>query len=181
MWSVRSSRRAFTSKVISLPTRRPKRTSAARKTITKIAVTIQLPVGEITGGDIAIPPSRGAYCCARDVKCAVETGQCITSTAHQMYLMCFALLHFLGEPRKNGQSISNDTEVGNREDGRVLILVDGYDIFRTLHACQVLNGSTDAAGDIECWFDCFARLTNLVAVRQPACINNGASRTGCST
>src|SRR5947208_2869760 len=51
-WSVRSSRRAFTSKVINSPARRPKRMSAARKRSTKSIVPIHPPVGEITGGDI---------------------------------------------------------------------------------------------------------------------------------
>ena len=105
----------------------------------------------------------------------------ITSTAYQMYLMCFALLHFLGEPRKNGQGISNDTEVGNRKDGRVLILVDSYDVFRAFHTCEMLDCSTDTTGNIERWFYCFAGLTNLVTVRQPACINNSTSGTGRPT
>src|SRR5438309_4329703 len=135
MWSVRSSRRAFTSKVISWLTRRPKRMSAARKIMTKIAVTIQLPVGEITGGDIITPPSRGTNITVPVMSQLMCYGRrhCFASIAHQLYLMSFALLYFLGEPRKNGQDISNDTKVGDGEDGRVLIFVDGYDIFRTLH------------------------------------------------
>src|SRR5205085_7456157 len=109
------------------------------------------------GAQHIVPVMSQLICCERKA----------TPCAHsRSYLMRFALLYFLGEPRKNGQDIANNTEVGDGEDGRVLIFVDGHDIFRTLHACQVLNGSTDAASDIECWFDWFACLINLVAVRQ---------------
>src|SRR5947209_6520191 len=105
----------------------------------------------------------------------MDARQRLASIAHQLYLMRFALLYFLGEPRKNGQDISNNTKVGNREDGRVLILVDGYDVFRAFHTCEMLDCSTDTTGNIERWFYCFAGLTNLVTVRQPACINNSTS------
>ena len=60
----------------------------------------------------------------------------------------------------------------------MLVFVDGDDVLGTLHACQVLNGSADSAGNIEGWFDRLAGLTNLVAVGQPTRIDDGTSGTG---
>src|SRR6266568_8376706 len=48
IWSVRSSRRAFTSRVISLPTRRPKIMTAPTKSSPKIVVPSHPPVGDGT-------------------------------------------------------------------------------------------------------------------------------------
>src|SRR5437588_313869 len=75
--------------------------------------------------------------------------------------MCFALLHFLSKLWKNGQGISNDTEVGDREDRCVLIFVDGDNILGAFPACQVLNCSTDTTGNIERWFHCLGRVSTM--------------------
>src|SRR5947209_18091553 len=94
-----------------------------------------------------------------------------------MRLLCFAAFHFLRQLWQNGQGISNDAQISNREDGCMLIFIDGHDILGTLHPRQVLNSPTDTASNIERWFDGLAGLTNLVAVGQPASIDDSASRT----
>ncbi len=44
-------------------------------------------------------------------------------------LLRLTLLHFLCELRENGQNITNNAEVSNRKDGRMLIFVDRYNVF----------------------------------------------------
>src|SRR5260370_39628847 len=90
------------------------------------------------------------------------------------YLLCFALLHFLGELRQDGERVADDAQVGNREDGRVLIFVDGDDVLGTLHAREMLDRAADADGDVERWLDGPAGLPDLVAVGEPAGIDDGA-------
>jgi len=85
-------------------------------------------------------------------------------------------LHFRSDFWQDGECVTNDAEVGDGENGSVLIFVDGDNVFGTLHTCQVLNSPTDADGNIERWFHGFARLTNLIAVREPTSVNNSASR-----
>src|ERR1700693_1285982 len=95
-------------------------------------------------------------------------------------LLSFAACHFLCQLRENGERISDDTEVCDGEDGGVLVFVNGDDVLGTLHPGDMLNSSTDATGDIECRFDRFASLTDLVAIGQPASIDNSAGCAGGS-
>src|SRR5579863_5901887 len=95
-------------------------------------------------------------------------------------LFRFMFLHFRSDLWQDGECITNDAEVGDGENGCVLVFVNGDNVFGTLHTRQVLNGPTDTNGDIECWFHGFTCLTNLIAVRKPTRVNNGASRA-CRT
>ena len=153
--------------------------------MTKIVVPIQPPVGEITGGVIVIPPYQDSHELLRpdDVEMVLcMLGIRITSTAlWKRHLLSFASFHFLGELWQDGQGIPNDTEVGNREDGRVLIFVDGDDVFGAFHTGEMLDGAADTTGNVERWFYGFAGLSNLVAVGQPASIDDGASCAGRTT
>src|SRR5690242_6093908 len=90
--------------------------------------------------------------------------------------MRFALLHFFGQLWQDGQNISHHTQIGGGENGRVLVLVDRYDIFRTFHAGQMLNRAADTTGDVERWLDRLAGLADLIAVGQPARVDNRAGR-----
>lgn len=91
--------------------------------------------------------------------------------------MGFAPLHFLRELRENSEGVSNDTQIRDREDRRVLIFIDGHDILGAFHAREVLNSSADTTGDVERWLYGLAGLTNLVAIGQPAGVDYGASGT----
>ena len=96
---------------------------------------------------------------------------------HELSLVSFAPLHFLRELREKCERVSNDNQICDREDRRVLILIDGDDILGAFHAREVLNSSTDTTGDVERWLYGLAGLTNLVAIGQPASIDDGASST----
>jgi hypothetical protein len=96
-------------------------------------------------------------------------------------LLSLALLYFFRELRKDRKNITNDTKVGNREDRCMLIFIDGHDILGAFHACQVLNGPADTTGDVESWFNRLAGLPNLVAIGQPARIDDGTRSTGSAT
>src|SRR5579863_3277303 len=91
-------------------------------------------------------------------------------------LLRFALFHFLGELRQDGQRIADDAQVGNREDRRVLIFIDGDDVFGTFHAREMLDSAADADGHVERGLDGLARLPDLVAVGQPTGIDDCARR-----
>src|SRR5579872_1873486 len=171
IWSVRSSRLAFTSSAISLPTRTPKRTRAARKTITKMVVPIHPPVGESAGGVIMNLLNHGSNLFQQASAYARLLEQIAT-------LLRFAFFYFFSDLWQDGERVPNDSQVSDGENGCVLVFVDGDNVFRTLHTRQVLDGTTDANSDIERWFDCFTSLPNLIAVREPASINNSASRAG---
>ena len=94
-----------------------------------------------------------------------------------MIKLSFALFYFLCQLRKNGQRISYNTKICNREDRSVLIFINGDDIFGAFHACNMLNSTADTGSNVEAWFYRLACLSDLIAIRQPASINNG---TGCA-
>jgi hypothetical protein len=52
----------------------------------------------------------------------------------------FYPFQFIDKTRYNLEHVAHDAEVGYVEDRRVLVLVNGDDIFRVLHADEVLNG-----------------------------------------
>src|SRR5688572_19571920 len=47
------------------------------------------------------------------------------------------------------EEVANDAVVGNLEDRRIGVFVDGHDGPRALHPHDVLNGAGDADGDIQ--------------------------------
>src|SRR5690606_33787934 len=62
------------------------------------------------------------------------------------------------------KEVADQSVVGDLEDRRIGILVDGDDVAGILHAGQVLDGSGDAAGDIEIGSDHLAGLPDLQLV-----------------
>ena len=72
--------------------------------------------------------------------------------------------------------VADDAEVGDREDRRLLVLVDGDDVLRALHAHHVLRGARDAGGDVHGGLHDLARLADLVAVGHPAGVDDGSGR-----
>ena len=67
-------------------------------------------------------------------------------------------------------------DVGDLEDRRVGVLVDGDDEVRALHADQVLDRAGDADRDVELGRDDLARAADLILVRQPARVDDRARR-----
>ena len=62
------------------------------------------------------------------------------------------------------------------EDRRLLVLVDGDDVLRALHAHHVLGRAGDAGGDVDVRLHDLAGLADLVAVRHPAGVDDRPGR-----
>ncbi len=73
--------------------------------------------------------------------------------------------------------ITHDAEVGELEDRSVLVLVDGEDVLRRLHADLVLDRARHAESDVELRGDGLAGLADLARVREPAGVDDGAGGT----
>ncbi|KAF1854083.1 hypothetical protein Lal_00005300 [Lupinus albus] len=73
--------------------------------------------------------------------------------------------------------VGDEAVVGDLEDRRLLVLVDGDDDLAVLHAGQMLDGARDADGDIEVRRDDLAGLADLIVVRDEAGIDGGAAGT----
>src|SRR4051794_30043144 len=91
-------------------------------------------------------------------------------------LMALALagLHRLGELRQDLVEVADDAEVGELEDRRVGVLVDGHDVLRGLHADLVLDRPGDARREVQLRRDGLARLADLRRVGVPAGVDHGA-------
>ena len=76
--------------------------------------------------------------------------------------------------RQDGEKITDEAVVGNLEDRGFLVLVDGDDDLRVLHAGQMLDGAGDADRDVELRCDDLAGLADLPVVRGIACIDGRA-------
>ena len=81
--------------------------------------------------------------------------------------------------------VAHHAVVGEGEDGRVRIAVDGHDALGALHARPVLDGAGDAAGDVELRRHGLARLPHLRLMMHPAGVDHrpagahrGAQRVG---
>src|SRR5205085_8323508 len=74
--------------------------------------------------------------------------------------------------------VADDAEVGDAEDRRLRVLVDGDDVLAALHADHVLRRAGDAAGDVQVRLHDLAGLTDLVRVRAPAGVDDGAAGAG---
>ena len=51
----------------------------------------------------------------------------------------FRFLHGLREPRQDLEEVPDDSEVGELKNRRIRIFVDGDDVLRARHACQMLR------------------------------------------
>src|SRR3954452_4950111 len=89
--------------------------------------------------------------------------------------LALAGLHRLGELGEDLVEVADDAEVGELEDRRVGVLVDGHDVLRGLHADLVLDRAGDARGEVQLRRDGLARLADLRRVRVPAGVDH---RTG---
>ena len=68
--------------------------------------------------------------------------------------------------------VAHDAQVSNTEDRRFLVFVDRDDVLRALHTHHVLGGTRDASSDVHGRLDDLAGLADLVAVRDPAGVDD---------
>src|SRR4051794_22017523 len=66
-----------------------------------------------------------------------------------------------GQLRQQREQVADEAVVGDTEDRRRRIGVDGDDDFAFLHAGEMLDGARDAAGDVEIGGDDLASLADL--------------------
>src|SRR5262245_14716118 len=78
--------------------------------------------------------------------------------------------------RHHFERVANDAVVGDLEDRRFGVFVDRDDRARGAHAGEVLDRAADADGDVELGRDDLAGLADLLAVRAPARVDDGARR-----
>src|SRR5688500_3967033 len=78
------------------------------------------------------------------------------------------------ESRHDLQGIADDPIVGDLENGRLLVTVNGHDGLCRPHARQVLDGPGDTNSNIERGTDRTASLADLVALGPPAVVSHGA-------
>ncbi len=76
--------------------------------------------------------------------------------------------------RQSFEQIRDEAIVGDLEDRGFLVLVDGDDDLRVLHAGEVLDGTGNAAGDVEFGCHDLAGLADLPVVRGVACVDGSA-------
>src|SRR5919202_5928723 len=82
---------------------------------------------------------------------------------------------FLFELRHGLEQIGDQAVVGHLEDRRLLVLVDGHDDLRVLHAGQVLDGARNAERHIELRRHHLAGLADLPVVRRVARVHGRAA------
>src|SRR5688500_15696936 len=87
------------------------------------------------------------------------------------------LLDLLRQAREDLGDVTNQSVIGDLEDRRFGILVDGDDGLGAAHACEVLHGAADADGKVELRRDGFPGLSDLLTVRAPAGVDDGARRS----
>jgi hypothetical protein len=86
------------------------------------------------------------------------------------------VFEFFDEGGNDFEEIADDAVIGDFEDGRVLILVDGGDGARALHAHHMLDGAADAQREIKLGRDGLAGAADLAVHRKPAFVANRARR-----
>src|SRR2546421_3836804 len=83
-------------------------------------------------------------------------------------------LELFGQLRHHLEEVADDAVVGDLEDRRLGVLVDGHDHLGGAHAGQVLDGARDTEAQVELGRDRTAGLADLEAMRPPAGIDGGA-------
>jgi len=79
------------------------------------------------------------------------------------------------------EEVSNETDVGDLEDGGVGVLVDGNNELGLLHTGKVLDGTRDTNGDVELGGDNLSGLADLERVVGVAGVDGGTRGTdGCN-
>src|SRR2546423_15348801 len=73
----------------------------------------------------------------------------------------FGFLHFLDERGNDVEEVADDGVVGDFEDRRLRIFIDGENGARPFHADNVLDGAADAQREIELGSDGLSGRTDL--------------------
>src|SRR5712691_8063675 len=84
------------------------------------------------------------------------------------------LFEFLLQEGRDFEEVAYDAVVGDLEDRRFRILVDGADHFRRPHAREMLDGAGDAEAQVELRRDGASGLADLEPVRPPAGVHGRA-------
>src|SRR5262249_52882333 len=79
-----------------------------------------------------------------------------------------------GQRRHDLEEVGDDPVVGDLEDRRLRVLVDGHDDLGRAHAGEVLNGAGNAKAQVELGRDGPSGLADLETMRTPAGIHGGA-------
>ena len=75
--------------------------------------------------------------------------------------------------------VAHDAQISNTEDWGFRVFVDRNDRLGALHADQMLGRTGDTGRDVYVWLYDLAGLTDLVAVRNPAGVNNCTACPRC--
>src|SRR5438034_490702 len=108
-------------------------------------------------------------------------GQFVISRATALEKSCSALavatllgfFHTFGQSWHDFEDVAVDAVIGDFEDGRFGILVDGDDGARALHADNMLNGAADTKREVELGRDGLPRAANLALHGEPAFVADG--------
>ena len=57
-------------------------------------------------------------------------------------------MEFINKCRYNFKYVSDNAQMSNFENRGIFILINGYNVIRTLHPYQMLDGSGDTTGNI---------------------------------
>src|SRR5688500_2103310 len=87
----------------------------------------------------------------------------------------------LGQLRDDLEQVADQADVGDLEDRRVLVLVDGDDDLAVLHSGKVLDRAGDTDGDINLRSDDLAGLTDLVILGRIAGVDRDADSADSSS
>jgi hypothetical protein len=83
--------------------------------------------------------------------------------------------------RQDDEKVPDEAIVGDLEDRRFLVLVNGNDDLRILHPGEMLDGAGDADRDVEIGGNDLAGLADLPVIRRIAGIDGGARGADGST
>ena len=98
---------------------------------------------------------------------AAEPLNHLCSVIHR--LICrFILLKGVNQLWYDDFQIAYDTQIGNVENRRCIILVDRNDALGVLHACNMLDGSGNSTGQVEIWPYGLSCLSHLAVFGNPA-------------
>src|SRR3546814_4551643 len=122
---------------------------------------------------IVVRPSAGASCCARWSKMPSvnEAGRGAVPTTGGRGCGSAQFLLQLGNRH---EEVGHEAVFGNLEDRRLLVLVDGDDDLRILHAGEMLDGSGDTDGHVEVGSPHFPGLAVVVVVAHASGVDRGA-------
>src|SRR3990172_241312 len=104
--------------------------------------------------------------------CSSVSSTCILFPDQKLFLQ--ELFEFLLQQGRPLEEVAHDAVVGDLEDRRLRVLVDGADHLGRPHPRQVLDGARDAEAQVELRRDGAPRLADLEAVRPPPGVHRRA-------